>query len=339
MVLRIGNGIAGRCGIPNGPADSLRMSIPSSKITRPRGGFHRVSRASGSVLGWMVRGYQQANAGDLAAAVAFHAMVALIPTFLLFLSVAGLFLHVNQVLITSIYSSIWGLPGSAAEDALEAVLTARRSSSWLGVLSLAGFAWTGAGFVGCLARSMNRIYGVAGCGYMCEKRRGFFVILAFATLFIAALLSSTVPTLFVGRDLPVYFRGWALAAGRYQVLGYVVAFLATVALFGMLYRVIPNAGQRVGDVWPGTLTAALLFLAMAQAFPLYLSAIGGANRYGAVFGLVSLLVAWFLVLAHVLLFGTYVNATYQRHRRFKRSQTNDAGSGSVRPLTDQICIE
>ncbi|MFL5760598.1 MAG: YihY/virulence factor BrkB family protein [Thermomicrobiales bacterium] len=338
MVLRIGNSIAGRCGTTAEPAGALPISVPASKVVARRRGHRSVSRAMGNVLSWMIRGYQQVNAGDLAAAVAFHALVALIPTFLLFLSVAGLFLHVNQVLITSIYASIWGLPGSAAEDALGAVLTTRNSSSWLGVLSLAGFAWTGTGFIGCLARSMNRIYGVPGCGYMCEKRRGFFVILAFAALFIAALLSSTVPTLFVGRDLPVYFRSWALAAGRYQVLGYVVAFLATVTLFGMLYRVIPNAGQRLSDIWPGTMTAATLFLIMAQAFPLYLSAIGGANRYGAVFGLVSLLVAWFLVLAHVLLFGAYVNATYQRRqrRRFSRRAVTHGRQDTEPPLSSQV---
>jgi membrane protein len=198
---------------------------------------------------------------------------------------------------------------------LEAVLSARRSSSWLGVLSLVGFAWAGTGFVGCLARSMNRIYGVAGCGYMCERRRGFFVILAFATLFMLALLSATIPTLFVGRDLPQYFQSWALSAGRYQTLSYVIAFLETLALFGMLYRVVPNAGQHIGDIWPGTLTAATLFLGMAQVFPIYLNLIGGANRYGAVFGLISLLVAWFYVLAHVLLFGAYINAEHQRRRK------------------------
>jgi uncharacterized BrkB/YihY/UPF0761 family membrane protein len=48
--------------------------------------------------------------------------------------------------------------------------------------------------------------------------------------------------------------------------------------------------------------------------------LGGANRYGVVLGLVSLLVAWFLVLAHVMLFGTYVNATWQRHRRRRLRQ-------------------
>jgi membrane protein len=267
----------------------------------------------------MHRGYQQANAGDLAAAVAYNALVALIPTFLLCLSVAGLFFHFDEIFTSTIYASLWGLPKGSAGDALETVLTARRSSSWLGALSLAGFAWTGAGFVGCLARSMNRIYGVPGCGYMCEKRRGFFVITAFAALLILALLASTVPTLFVRTDLPAYFQDWIFTAGWYQILSYGVALLSTIALFGMLYRVVPNAGQGLEDVWPGTLTAAGLFVLIAQAFPIYLRLLGGANRYGAAFGLLTLLVAWSFVLAHVLLFGAYVNATHQRHRRRLRA--------------------
>jgi membrane protein len=272
-----------------------------------------VNRIS-KVLHWMHRGYQHANAGDLAAAIAYNALVALIPTLLLTLSVAGLFFRLDEVFETTVYTSFWGLPDSAAGDAIKTVLTARRSSSWLGVVSLAGFAWTGTAFVGCLSRAMNRIYGVPGCGYMCEKRRGFFVIIGFAALFTLSLVASTVPTLFVRQDLPRYFETWALAGARYQVLGYVLAFIATALLFGMLYRVVPNAGQHLGDVWPGTLTAATIFVAMAQVFPIYIRVLGGFNRYGAAFGLLSLLVAWFWLLAHVLLFGTYVNATWQRHR-------------------------
>ncbi|MCC6792177.1 MAG: YihY/virulence factor BrkB family protein [Thermomicrobiales bacterium] len=310
MVLRIGGVVAGRGGIPLAPEAAMR----TRRQERARG----LAGWIDTTFHWMLRGYQQANAGDLAAAVAYNALVALIPTFLLCLSVAGLFFRSDEVFTSTIYASLWGLPSSAAGDSLEAVLTAKRSSSWLGALSLAGFAWTGAGFVGCLARSMNRIYGVPGCGYMCEKRRGFFVILAFAALFILALVASTVPTFFVRTDLPAYFESWALAAGWYQVLGYVVAFAATVALFGMLYRVVPNAGQRLLDIWPGTLAAATLFVVMAQVFPLYLRLIGGANRYGAAFGLLTLLVAWFYVLAHLLLFGAYINATHQRHRRRQR---------------------
>jgi membrane protein len=307
MVLRIGGTVGGRGGFPR-PAE---LAPRSKRARRRKGPYGWLTTA----FHWMVRGYQQASAGDLAAAVAFNALVALIPTFLLCLSVAGLFIHSNDAFSSSTYARLWGLPPGAASDALDAVLTARRSSTWLGAGSLAGFAWTGTGFVGCLARGMNRIYGVPGCGFMCEKRRGFFVILAFAALFILALLASTVPTLFVRSKLPEHFQHWALAAGWYQVLGYAVAFVATLVLFGMLYRVVPNAGQGLLDIWPGAVTAAAIFLVMAQVFPIYLRVLGGANRYGAAFGMLTLLVAWFYVLAHVLLFGAYVNATHLRHRR------------------------
>ena len=73
---------------------------------------------------WMHRGYEHANAGDLAA-VAYNALVALIPTLLLTLSVAGLFFRLDRVFETTIYSSFWGLPDSAAGDTIKTVLTAR----------------------------------------------------------------------------------------------------------------------------------------------------------------------------------------------------------------------
>jgi membrane protein len=266
----------------------------------------------------MVRGYQHAGAGDLAAAVAFNAIVALVPTFLLLAFVIGLFLKIDQVLIAAIYSSLWGLPPGAAQDAFDAVLKARQNSGWFGALSLLGFAWVGTSFVSCLARSMNRIYGVQNCGYLCEKQRGFFVIIIFAALFSVTILASTVPTLFAFQDLNVYFAQTLLAEGINQLISYLVAIAASLGLFTVVYRIVPNAGQRIADIWPGTLTAALLFVAMAQVFPIYLRSLGGFNRYGAVFGLVSLLLLWFYLLAHLLLFGTFINSSHQRRRRRRR---------------------
>ncbi len=315
MVLRIEGVVAGRGGLLSRPEADARTDGGSAASNARRSAKQRLYDG----LAWAHRGYSQANAGDLAAAIAYNGLVALIPTFLLLFAIAGVVFHSSdQAFTTAIYSSVWGLPKGAASDALDAVVQARHSSSWLGAFSIAGFAWTGTGFVGCLARSMNRIYGVPGCGYMCEKRRGFFVILAFAALFILALLASTIPTFFVAKDLNAYFARFRLAAGWYQLLGYLLALVSTGSLFGMLYRVVPNANQKVRDVWPGTLTAATLFVVMAQVFPIYLRLLGGVNRYGAVFGLLSLLVAWFFVLAHVLLFGTYVNATYQHRRSLAR---------------------
>ena len=262
----------------------------------------------------LVRGYRAADAGDLATVIAFNGLLALVPTILLLVSIAGLLLRQERVLTTASEASLWALPQQDARDALDVLLTARRQSARLGLVSLLGFVWIGSSFVGALARGMNGVYGVPNRRFVHQRLRAFAVVVVFAVLFLGAVLAATVPTLFVGQRLGAYFRTWPLAARTGQLVGYGLGLLVAAVLFLVLYRVVPNAGQRLGDVWPGALTAALLFVGLSQAFPLYLRLVGGVNRYGAVFGLLSLLVSWFYLLAHALLFGTYVNVTYCRRR-------------------------
>src|SRR5437868_3868367 len=117
MALCIGNATRGRAGL------AVEVAVPAEPAKGWLG--HRLWVGCKRLVMWMIRGYQHANAGDLAAAIAFNAMVALIPTFLLSLAVAGLFLRIDQVLTTATYATFWGLPPGAASDALNAALTAK----------------------------------------------------------------------------------------------------------------------------------------------------------------------------------------------------------------------
>lgn len=285
---------------------------------------------------WMVRGYQRVNATDLASAVAFQAMVAVLPMFLLLISVAGLFLQDSSVLQQAILTIAWILPPGASGEAFTAAFEARRNSGLFGALSLLGFAWVGTGFVSAMARSMNRIYGVPNAGYLKEKQRGFIVILLFAMFFVIASSASIITTFFVGAqsDLPPFFQRWFLASGEGQILVYATAFLAAYGLFVTIYRLVPNAGQTMKDVWPGAVMSSILFMLVTQAFPIYLRISGGVNRFGVALGLVTLMVATFYALAHVILFGCYVNATWQRHRReqsrTKKSHRREVGDEGTR---------
>lgn len=264
---------------------------------------------------WFVRGYRLAEAGDIATVIAFNALVALVPTVLLVAAIAGIFLRQDQVLKTATMTSVWALPPSGARDALDALLRVRRDSTFLGIASVIGFAWIGTTFVGAIARGMNRIYGVPNRRFVHQRVRAFVVVVAFAALFATATMAAAVPTLFIQRGLGTYFRTWMLASWHGQLVSYSLAMVAALLLFAFLHRVVPNARQCARDIWPGTIVGAMLFVAMTQAFPIYLRLVGGGNKYGAVFGLIWLLVTWFYLLAHVLLFSTYTNATYMLHRR------------------------
>jgi len=320
-------------------------SPPAPHASRP--GIATVERADRSpfwtlpwrVVRWMYRGYTSVNASDMAAAVAFNTLIALVPMMLLLAATAGLFLKNDDVLVQTRIAIDRIVPGQTADDAFTAALTARGNTGWIGVISFVGLAWIGTGFVSCLARSMNKIYGARNSGYINEKQRGFFVLMVFSLLFIISSLASILPTFFIRQELPDVFERWLLASGQFQLIGYGVGLATSLLLFLTLYRVIPNAGQRLPDIWPGTLTSALLFMAITQVFPLYIRLIGGGNRYGQVLGFVSLLVASLLILAHIILFGAYINASWQRNRRLRKRRQLEAAGESLSPdLQDDFIL-
>jgi YihY family inner membrane protein len=263
---------------------------------------------------WPVRGYNEAGAGHLSAILAYNGLVALVPTTLLLVSVAGMLLRQDAVLRTFIRSAYWALPGDDARQALEAALTARNQSGWFALASLVGFVWIGSGFAGALNHCFNCVYGVPDGNFIATRRRGLAVLGAFTILFTAVTAAATLPSLFLQRDVGPYFSTWAVAGLRGQIVSYSLAMVAATLAFVLIYRLTPNAGQRLVDVWPGAIVAGGLFVALGQVFPVYLRLTGGVNRYGAAFGLLTLLLAWFAVLAHIMLFGCYVNVTYRRRR-------------------------
>lgn len=324
-MIRLQNATAGRVpryAAPSVPRSSRERDV--GVIMVREGEQRSLWRMLHRIPAWMYRGYNEASASDMAAAVAFNTLVALVPMFLLMIAIAGLFLKNDQVLNRAILIIDTLVPGGAADDAFKTALTARNNSGWLGVISFLGFAWVGTGFVSCLARSMNRIYGARSSGYINEKQRGFFVLLIISLLFAVSLAAPILTSFFVQRELPRAIEPWLLATAEYQIVGYLIGFTAALALFFTLYRVIPNAGQRMPDVWPGSLTASLLFLLVTQIFPIYIRITGGGNRYGQILGFVSLLVASLFFTAHIILFGAYINATWQRRRRMQQRRKRHA---------------
>lgn len=280
---------------------------------------------------WMYWGYTRNSAGDLAASIAYHALIAMVPIFFLLVGVGGLFLRNNEVMsaATRTIQRVFP-PGSGSTEAFQAALEARQNSGLLSLVSFIGFAWVGTGLISSMARGMNRVYGVRNASFIVEKQRAFIVIMLFLLFFIVSVLASVLPTVLLLLDLPEVIDQFFLTSRFNQILAYVVALAATVMLFLTIYRIVPNARQRLPDVWPGTLIASVLFLLLTQAFPFYIDLVGGVNRYGQLLGLITLIVAALFFLAHIILFGAYVNATWQRHRarkaqqkRLRRARAND----------------
>ncbi|HYJ12926.1 MAG TPA: YihY/virulence factor BrkB family protein, partial [Thermomicrobiales bacterium] len=154
--------------VPMAPSPPLQSRNPNQPVNISSPWWGLPWRA----IRWMYRGYTSLNATDMSAAVAFNLMVALVPMLLLLVAIAGLFLRSDTVLEQAQQAVERLVPGRTADDAFTAAITARQNSGWLGVLSFITLAWVGTGFVSCLSRCMNRIYGARPTGYIAEKQRG-----------------------------------------------------------------------------------------------------------------------------------------------------------------------
>jgi uncharacterized BrkB/YihY/UPF0761 family membrane protein len=90
---------------------------------------------------WMHRGFTGLGASDMAAAVAFNTLVAMVPMLLLLVAIAGLFLKNDTVLHQARLAIERIVPGATSDEAFTAALTARSHTGWIGIISFLGLAW------------------------------------------------------------------------------------------------------------------------------------------------------------------------------------------------------
>jgi membrane protein len=293
-------------------ATQLRDEVPGpSELLESSGGWRGVVR-------WLVDGFQESRANDLAAAIAYYALLSVVPIILGLVSIAGVVLRSDEGFSQAVDAVLWVVPEGLAEDGVSALGQLRDQSVAYGIASIAGFLWIGSTFFAALGRAMNQVYRVPDRSPLQQRLRGFAGVLVFSVLFTIAVVTAVVPTVVLGIDegsMPLGLERWRLFTGLYQLTSYVVAVVVAILLFGVIFRVVPAAGQRVVDVVPGAVVIGLGFVLLVQVFPVYLRIVRNWNLIGGTAGLLSLVLVWFYILGHLFLFGAFINATWQRHRR------------------------
>ena len=138
---------------------------------------------------------------------------------------------------------------------------------------------------------------------------GFTIILGIGFLLlvslgISALLSGLhqrIGTLFPGAPLV------------FQSLNFVVSFGVVTLLFAMIFKVLPDAEIRWGDVWVGAAFTSLLFGVGKLAIGFYLGFAGVGSVYGAAGSLVIVLL-WVFYSSQILFFGAEFTQVWARRR-------------------------
>jgi len=243
----------------------------------------------------------------LSAMLAYTMLLGIIPIALLGLFIAGQILSSSAVQSSVLNDLREVFPGTA-EQTLDSLLDQiTNSTTSTGVLALLASLWLGSSFWGALDTAFARIYGCPSRRWLEQKRFGLAMLGVVLLFMIATVAVPTAQSILRGgvNDLPFDLAHVAV----FVYAGSLV--LGIALLFGCLtviYSRVPNRHVPWRAVWPGSLGATLAIAVIDYGFPAYLSNISTIARFGTTIVFVLIMLAWFYVLAIIILGGAIVNA-------------------------------
>lgn len=249
----------------------------------------------------------------LGASVAYYSLFAIAPVLLIATAVAGAFFGPEAVR-GQLSTQIEGLVGPEAARGIEALLKGA-SQPDNNVLAMVGgtvamlLAATGAFLE--MRVALNTIWRVpkedAGGfkAFWFNRLRSFGLVVSIGFLLLVSLMVSAGLS-----ALHDWLGGVApILPFILQALTFVVTLAVTAALFGLMFKVLPDVPLRVRDVAVGALITALLFAAGKHLIGLYLGRTAVSSSYGAA-GSIVVLLLWVYYSSQIVLIGAEFTRLY-----------------------------
>ena len=93
----------------------------------------------------------------------------------------------------------------------------------------------------------------------------------------------------------------------------------TTVLFGMIFKILPDAPIEWRDVWAGAAVTAVLFTVGKHLLSLYIGGKHATTVYGAAGALVIVLL-WVYYSAQILLFGAEITKAHAERRKLRQAK-------------------
>ena len=244
-----------------------------------------------------------------AAAIAYFALFSLFPLILLSLAIASFTLGpwVDPQVVVRKIEFVAPALGQLLGPNIDEIIRARGPVTIVALLSLI---WSASSLFYMLTGALNHIWAI-------KRRRPVWKGRGLAILFVVAFVG---PTLFLASfagSAIANLRAW-LPAQLVQVAGgasVALAILLDIALFTLLYLMLPRATPSWRAVLPGAIGAGLLWEVAKRAFLYFVSTYMSVSNlvYGSVAAIIAIL-TWAYLSGLIFLFGAYLSVSYCQQR-------------------------
>ena len=278
-----------------------------------------------AILTRAAKEFLEDNAPLLASALAYSTFFAIPSTLLV---VVGLFtLIAGPDTITSLIQHLHGvMPGEATTLLQQSLknLDAHPASSV--VMTAVGFVlalWATTGAMNAFMIAINIAYGRKDRRSFVRKR---VVALKMVAVMAAAFLLVAVLLIF-GPTVEHFIASHIGAAGQvldwlWWVVQWPILLVGLLAAFATLLYLGPDVDQpRWQFLTPGSLVAALLWIASSGLFAVYTSMFGSYNKTWGTLSAVIVTLTWLWLSSMALLFGAEINAEAERSRQLRSASS------------------
>lgn len=250
----------------------------------------------------------------LSASLAYYTLFSMAPLLLLVISLAGAFFG-REAIEGSVFAELNGLVGNEAAAQIQQIIKNMELSGSttlslvIGAVSLIIGATT---VFGDIQDSVNKIWSVKA-----KPEKGWLklvkdrllsgsIIIGLGFLLIVALVVNGAVSAF-----DYILRGWLpdFSVVLLTALTALVNFLVLALLFGVIYKVLPDAKIKWRDVRAGALFTAALFMLGRYVIGIYIDKADVGSPYGAAGSLIIILI-WVYYSAAILYISTSFTKVY-----------------------------
>jgi len=281
----------------------------------------RLNEHTGGWLGVLARAADKALKPDTAitaAAIAYFALFALFPLTLLSIAIASFSLgpSMDQQLIIQRLEFVAPALGQLLGKNIDEIIRARGPVTGI---ALVGLIWSASTVFYTFTHTLTEIWGDKR-RRAAWRRRGlailFVLIFVGPTLFLASFASSMI----------AHLRTWlpdSIIAMR-SGISLVLAIVLDVAMFMVLYMMLPHGASTWREILPGAIGAGLLWELAKKTFLLFVSTYITASNlvYGSVAAIIAIL-TWAYLSGLIFLFGAYLSVSYFQLKQKKKEQVSE----------------
>lgn len=268
------------------------------------------------------------KAPRLGAALAYYSMFSIAPLLIIAIGIAGLIFG-QDAAEGQIVGQIGETVGTGVAEAVQGMVQSASSPRAGTIATIVGIVmlfFGASGVFGQLQDALNTIWKVAPRpgrgikGFLKDRFWSFTMVLGIAFLLLVSLVLTTAL-----EAISKFISPECLAGGLclWQVVNALLSFVTITVLFGLTFKVLPDAKVAWRDVWVGAATTALLFTLGKYLIGLYLGRSSLTSAYGAAGSLVLVLV-WIYYSAQIFLFGAEFTRVYAQYSGTRIEPTPNA---------------